>query len=424
MSEKLCFIGPISLEQAHLIDNNEFKNDKPIDLKGNIYTTRKPESSETFALYGKNYEIKQIIGLCKGQEVLWVDTSSVLNEDQFKHKGWYLLAPKDLELWGPEYAKLVVEGRCISNEEQEFFEQDYTLLNELPYDYVLDVPDPNPPGVNNCTSQTYLATYWNSNGALVLDTGTKTNTREPTAVTDYDPGSGYDVGWINQGNVKAGVSGYSNTGSCTTFTNSKYLRPSAFNNPIPTNTTVLGIKLRSRLYTDQPGHTKTYSVRFKTDVYSAVKSATLWDTTEFVNIDVGSGTDMWGSNASTLTPTRINGATLDVWGTLSSGHQWRVDQIIMYVNWRYTNGTYTRYHTADNGRSVWGQIQVTQSVPSGCSVVWNIYRASDNVLLLGNQTGTAINISSIAHVDLKIVATLNGNGTSTPSITGVTVTES
>lgn len=423
MGEKICTIGPISLDNAHLLDNNEFKSDRSIELKGNIYTVKKVEPSEKFVIYGTNREIKQMIGLCKGKDIYWVDTSSELNLDSFRHRGWYVISMDDLELLGPEYAKLTIDARKISGESLEYFEQDYTLLTQLPYDYEAELPPGNPAGVNSPISETYYATYKDGSGYLKLDVATKTNRREPTYSNNYDPGSGYNVSWLRPEGIRYGNTTYAYTNTCTGPTNSYYLRASSFNAPIPTNTKVLGIQIKSRVYTNQPGHVKTYSVRFKTDVFSAVKSHSEADDTTWVYIDLGGSTDLWGSNSSVLTPTRVNASTLDIWGTLNSGHKWQLDNVYMYVYWLYAYGTYTRYHSVDATRNNWGQIQVTQTIPSGTNVLWDVYNANDNTLLLAGAGGTAININYLPHVNLKMVATLYGSGTTTPTVNSVTVTE-
>lgn len=124
-----CTIGPISVTDAHLYEGNE------IGISG----------TETFTLICSNVEAKQIMGLAGETQkevyntnrlitsksswgVVWIDTSSALNDnDYISHRGWYLIhdAVPTTDL-GKDYVHLEVTAEKLSSYEHEYLLMDYT----------------------------------------------------------------------------------------------------------------------------------------------------------------------------------------------------------------------------------------------------------------------------------------------------------
>jgi len=411
-------IGPIKFSVAHLQDmNNRFASDKEIKETGNILRTGKVTESEEFAVILENYLVKQLQGLNKWDEVFWVDTSPDLvdNEDP-AHRGWYLLNFKE-PIFGVNYAKLPVEARCISRNEMEYFEQDYTRINELPYDY------PNP--VTLSIEETFYSTYVDSNGAIKIDVAQKNTSKFPTVVDQVASDGADDVGWSNLNNIRADDSSYA---SCD-FGGagwSYWIRGKSFGHNIPSNAEITGLEIRS--VHKQTCSTSGQKHWWDMKVYVGSASKIFYYGSSTVQSDIyqaqGGPNDKLGISTSQLTPSNVNNMMVAfATSGYSSSAMGYCDYVFAIVYWKYKTGTYQRFQPADTTKTNWGSINLSQTIPSGCSISWDIYRASDNLLLLGGQTGSTINISSLPHVNLRFVANMTASNGVSPSINSITVTE-
>lgn len=127
-------IGPITIvDRAHLYEGNTHPSEVEINRAnfGNLSIETfggVNEGLETFKIQCTNAEALQIRGVMKQRQIVWIDTSTnlVANED-FRHRGWYLLAKADPSFnLGPGRVTLDITARKISPNAGEFMEMDYT----------------------------------------------------------------------------------------------------------------------------------------------------------------------------------------------------------------------------------------------------------------------------------------------------------
>jgi hypothetical protein len=423
MGDKICYIGPLQLDQAHLVDSNTFENPRDISLSGFTYILGKSAPSESFLVYGTNEEMLQLYGLCNWDEIFWLDTSTELDDGgDFKHKGWYLISADGLEFLGPDYAQLKLIAKCISSADQTYFQQDYTQINQLPYDYVSG-------GLLSATpTYSYYYTYLDTDGKVKIDTALKSVAKySSTASIDTSAGN---VAWNWKESIYAsGTAQAKNNGSSCGTTNK--LVGSGYKFNIPTVSKIVGTILTIRYANNTPsssGCSKVHAVTIDGNAgYYSVNS---------VGYSAGTNTNSlktWtlGTSSSIISglsssPAGYNsGINVRYWATVAPGYTSFVDYYTMALYYRYTTGTYTIMQPASSAKTAWGSVTIGQTIPSGCSIKWNVYDGSKGTLLLSNQSGSSpINLSSIPHVNLKIVATLTANGTSTPTVNSVGISES
>ena len=428
MGDKLCYIGPLQLDQAHLVDNDTFTNSRDISLKGTMYTLGKLDPSEGFIICGTNEEIKQLIGLCQWDDVFWLDTSIELEDGKdFKHKGWYLISADNLDFLGPDYAQLKINSKLISRNEQDYFEQDYVQIDQLPYDYVIT---PTPPGgVPGVVTESYYNVYLDSSSNMWLNTTLYSVAKQPTSA--WVDTSGGNVGWSYVASLCGSGTAQAKNGSSTCY-NTHKLAGNGFGFAIPTNTIVTGVVLTIRYANSTPsssGCQKVHAVQIDGNAgyYALLNQAYSagTNTNSMKTWTLGSSSNLLGLSSS---PSAYNaGVNMRYWATVAPDWVSYIDYFIMTLYYRNHIGTYTRNQTISTNKTAWGNLSFTASIPSGTSIIWNIYSASDNALL-STYTSTAnsntVNLSTLPHVNLKLVATFTEyNGTS-PSLSTITLGES
>ncbi len=415
-------IGPIKFSVPHLQDtNNQFVLNKEIKQTGNLLETGKVTESEEFSVVLENSLAKQLIGLCKWDEIFWLDTSTDLEDgNDFKHKGWYLISADSLELVGPDYAQLSLTGRCISRAEQEYFQQDYLLINQLPYDFAV----PLAPTVQ----ESYYYTYYDSaDGKIKMDTALKSVAKLPTAAS-IDTSVG-NVSWSwKESLYSSGTAQAKNTSSGTCYQTNR-LVGSSYGFSIPTISEITGLVLSIRYANNTPsnsGCSKVHAVTIDGNAgYYSVNSVsyvTGTNTNSMQTWTLGSSSNRLGLSSS---PSTYNaGINVKYWATVAPGYTSFVDYYNVTLYYRYKTGTYTRIQPASSAKTAWGSLAFAASLPTGCSIKWDVYRASDNTKLLSGITASGTSLASLPHVDLKFVANFTAYNGTTPTLSNVSVSES
>jgi hypothetical protein len=127
-------IGPITLTRPQLIDGNahtlEEATTKTVGGGTTIISKKVPTRGENFTLLCTHDESLQIQGLVEQGEIVWVDTSTTLSDNSsYVHRGWYILTSANPNFdgnLGPNYVTLEVVGDCVSRDENDYFEMNYT----------------------------------------------------------------------------------------------------------------------------------------------------------------------------------------------------------------------------------------------------------------------------------------------------------
>jgi len=127
----LCSIGPVSITQAMLWDNNNFSitsgSNKTTTYGTTIFTKGQFESSESFEVICTFDEAFQLKGLVEIGEPVFIDASTDLTDnDYFQHKGWYLLTDIDFEHLNATYMKCSIDCQFISSYSNEYLTMDYS----------------------------------------------------------------------------------------------------------------------------------------------------------------------------------------------------------------------------------------------------------------------------------------------------------
>ncbi len=431
-------IGPIKISIAHLQDkNNKFVSNKEIKEIGNILSPGKVVESEEFAVVLENYLIKQLQGLNRWDEIFWVDTSPDLvdNEDP-SHRGWYLLSFKEPN-FGVRYSELPVEAKCLSRNPLELFEMDYTIENQIPTNYVFESEKDTDPIVLD-PEITYITTTLDSDadfnlgsngtgvtvssGQVKVDTGQKNTSKFPT-VTDNIASDGCDdVGWSYHQNIKANDAVYA-TVDFSTLGWSYLARGRLFGFNIPTNASITGLEVRSEHKTtcSASGQKHWYDMKVwvgGVNGQSVIHKHASTTSQSLIYWAIGGNGSGCGFNLANLTPALVNDLVI---GFATSGYssaaKGYLDYVFGIIYWRYKSGEYTtRTINAPVTGYSWNKIVVSHSIPSGCSVKYDVINASNSSVLIANATGPTIDISSIGSVNIKIKAKMTCNGSNTPVI--------
>lgn len=171
---------------------------------------------------------------------------------------------------------------------------------------------------------------------------------------------------------------------------------------LPVESTVLGVKVSPKCWcetSDKP----LYAVLTAGGV---TKSKTAVLPTSAGSINFGSGSDLWGGLPST--PDSYNSISLYFYTTTSQ--RVRLYNIIVYVQYLLKDGTLqTATITAPADGYSWDKLEADQNVPSQCganALLWDILKASDNSVLLSNQT-PPIDLSGLNYQNLKVKAKLH-----------------
>jgi hypothetical protein len=182
----------------------------------------------------------------------------------------------------------------------------------------------------------------------------------------------------------------------------KLLNLSGLSFNIPSGSQVMGVMARIWSVCASEGR----QLEVKVTAGGVTKSKTLTIPTTSSNLDFGGGTDLWGGLPST--PSSYNTVTM----TLGVKTRFRtfISMVTLYVYYKLQDGTLqTATINAPPDGYAWGWFEADQNVPAQCganAVLYDILRASDNSVLLGDRTAP-VNISNLAYTDLKVKAKLH-----------------
>lgn len=277
-------------------------------------------------------------------------------------------------------------------------------------------------------SSTYVSGY-GSAAKVQIDTSTKTTTKYPGS-TGQTTGDGCDdFGWAYRDRIKANDGVYSDSYATATGW-SYWIYGTSFGFGIPSNAEVTGLWMRSKHYNNSQRHWFNhkiwcggYTAIFKYPNTVPGRSGSYTEYTGIMEWAIGGNGNNLGIPWAALTPANVNAMSFGFASSLyTSGRSVYLDYILASVYWRYKSGTYTTpVITADPEGYEWDKIKIAHTIPAGCSILYDVLKASDNTVLLENQTGTEIDISSLDYVNLKVRAKMTANGGTSPSIDSIKV---
>jgi len=127
----LCTIGPVSITDANLYDGNTFNYTNSATktvASGSSITTRGQYNEEYgFDIICTNGEALQLQGVVEMGEVIWMDTSNELTDNNYlQHKGWVVLTEIQTELLNPNMVQCSIGYLKISSHENEYLTMDYS----------------------------------------------------------------------------------------------------------------------------------------------------------------------------------------------------------------------------------------------------------------------------------------------------------
>jgi len=127
----LCTIGPVSITDANLYDGQTFNYSNSATktvASGSSITTRGQYGEEFgFDIICTNSEALQLRGVVEMGEVIWMDTSNELTDNNFlQHKGWVVLTSLETELINPNMVQMSINYVKISDHENEYLTMDYS----------------------------------------------------------------------------------------------------------------------------------------------------------------------------------------------------------------------------------------------------------------------------------------------------------
>jgi hypothetical protein len=192
MTDK-CTIGPVSILDPHLFENNKFSfSNSAVSTvaSGSTITTKGQYTEELgFDIIMTIDEALQVRGVVEMGEIVWLDTSSDLTDNNyFQHKGWVLLTSMVMEHLNPTYMTCSISYIKISDHADEYLTMDYTrgiydgVNIEPTYDITSTVYDLQEDGSDATTNfstireyPTAATTSWATDGAewdLAVASGT------------------------------------------------------------------------------------------------------------------------------------------------------------------------------------------------------------------------------------------------------------
>ena len=127
----LCTIGPVSILDAHLFDNNTFSFSnsatQTITSGNNITTGGQLQEEYGFDLLCTADEALQLKGVVEQGQVIWIDTSSDLSDNNYlQHKGWVILTQLSIEHMSPTILQCSLSYIKISDHADEYLTLDYS----------------------------------------------------------------------------------------------------------------------------------------------------------------------------------------------------------------------------------------------------------------------------------------------------------
>lgn len=141
----LASIGPVSITDAQLWDNNQFSissgSNKVIASGTTIFTKGQFEQTESFSIICSQDDALQLKGLVEIGEPVWINTSTdITDNDYLQHKGWYILKSIDFELVNLSLVQCNIDCELISTHLSEYLTLDYSTgaYDGLALDYTFE----------------------------------------------------------------------------------------------------------------------------------------------------------------------------------------------------------------------------------------------------------------------------------------------
>lgn len=136
-------IGLVEIEAAQLVDSNTHELNKNLNIQSGpgvkVVSQGGQSKNETFAVYCRDYQARQIEGLAQWDEIWWVDSSTSLNlVDDIVHRGWAVLGKVSIDKYPGLYSDVYLEGlEFLSPHENEIMTLDFVkgLFSQLPTGY-------------------------------------------------------------------------------------------------------------------------------------------------------------------------------------------------------------------------------------------------------------------------------------------------
>ena len=127
----LCKIGPVTITDAHLYEGNTFSygNSATNTVASGSTIISKGQYSESFGfdIIVNNAEALQLKGIVEQCEIIWMDTSSDLTDNNYlQHKGWVVLIEVKTEIISPRLVQCSIVYIKVSDHESEYLTMDYS----------------------------------------------------------------------------------------------------------------------------------------------------------------------------------------------------------------------------------------------------------------------------------------------------------
>jgi hypothetical protein len=127
----LCTIGPVSITDAHLFENNSFDFSNTatqiITSGSNITTGGQLQEEYGFDILCTADEALQLKGVVEQGQIIWMDTSSDLTDNNFlQHKGWVILTQLEISHMSPTILQCAITHIKISDHQAEYLTMDYS----------------------------------------------------------------------------------------------------------------------------------------------------------------------------------------------------------------------------------------------------------------------------------------------------------
>jgi len=127
----LCTIGPVSITDAHLFENNSFDFSNTatqiITSGSNITTGGQLQEEYGFDILCTADEALQLKGVVEQGQIIWMDTSSDLTDNNFlQHKGWVILTQLEISHMSPTILQCAITYIKISDHQAEYLTMDYS----------------------------------------------------------------------------------------------------------------------------------------------------------------------------------------------------------------------------------------------------------------------------------------------------------
>lgn len=210
------------------------------------------------------------------------------------------------------------------------------------------------------------------------------------------------------------------------------LRCTGFGFSIPSNATITGVVLTIANKSTWLRDDLIKLVHNGNEIGENKSEGAAWPSSYSPAHTYGGSTDDWNAD---LTYSMVNSPTfgIDIAGYNTYSGSEGVSPYIDYIALKVYYETFTENGTMTSGTiefpsntpaSSWDTIEVNTNTPTNTTITWDVLKASDSSVLISEETGSTIDISSIENVDIKIRANLSTtNGDDNPSVDKITVTD-